>query len=145
MKKAFIIIVMLTITFCSGILFGVKLSSPSASGINESITTVQKSGKKITVSNWDTSGSTIRFTTSALGVGTAETTVPKTIIPEARSYIEDVNSINGMAGILVYDRSIDKFIGAEYMRRKENISFGGGGFVSLKGIIGTYVKAGSAF
>ncbi len=124
---------------------GAYFASPGKSSGFDRVKTTQKTGAAISVSDWDTKGDSFRFTTTALGTGSAVTEAPKTIIPEARAYIEDVNTVNILAGTLFYDRRLDPFLGAEYMRRMGNASFGGGALGSRGGVAGAWFKAGCAF
>ena len=128
-------------SFC----LGAFVASPGKGTGDNKITTVQKWGEKISVSNWNTSGSTIKFTTTAEGAGVSETIAPKTIVPEARAYIEDRNCMFVLGGTLVYDRKCDPFAGAEYLRRFGSAFAGGGAFISRGGIIGLYGKVGWMF
>ena len=106
------------------------------------VTTVQKSGAPITVSGWKTDGKSFSFTSYSKGAGVAETTAPKSIIPEAKAYMERVHQVNGFCGALVYDRRTDPFVGCEYLYRYLNFSAGGGMLVSSHGVFGVYGKAG---
>jgi len=146
MKRIAVIFIAMTMCACGGFALGIFFASPrETSGNLSAITTTQKEGAAVTVAGWNVSGDSIRFTTTAEGAGVSETVAPKTIIPEAKAYIERVHQINAVSGVLLYDRTSDPFAGGEYLYRYMNFSAGGGMLVSMHGVLGVYGKAGWMF
>lgn len=85
------------------------------------VTTIQKSGEKITHSNFKYSGDTIKFDTNAEGEGSASTEIPKANIPEAAAWNNKVHSVQ--FNLYLYD---GVKAGLSYWHRWGGIEAGGG-------------------
>lgn len=114
--------------FFAGILTGIFLSSAvyfySLKETDKQLKDVkvtQVSGEKIEHKGFSYKGSNITFGTEAKGKGEIFTEIPKTSIPEARSWMQNNNAV--MLELILTDRRI---YGLSYLRRWNNFSVGGG-------------------
>ena len=86
----------------------------------------QISGEKITHDNFDFGGSNITFKTESEGKGEIETSIPKSLIPEAYDWMNRVHSVTFSIG---YKSDNDKqsiYYGVMYGYRMGRITLGGG-------------------
>jgi hypothetical protein len=90
------------------------------------ITTNQISGEKISHDNWNFSGDSISFDTNAEGKGSAETVIPKLMIPEASAYLSRTNILSADVMILNISKSPKFIFSPAYLHRWNDFSFGGG-------------------
>lgn len=108
---------------------------PGPSGNTVSVT--QVSGDTIEHENLTTTGNSVTFTTTAAGAGVIHTEIPKTLIPEARYWMEKTNAVSLSSG---YDLARQQQITLMYWRRWGFLSAG----IGLQARIGDRVEPGVA-
>ncbi len=91
-----------------------------------SISVIQKSGSTIAHSSWDFKGPSISFSTDAEGRGSIDTTIPKTMIPEARAWMSKVHGLQFNFYYHYFDSRFNTVYGLSYWHRWGSVAIGGG-------------------
>ncbi len=95
--------------------------------INESlISTKHVAGAKILHHNWIQDKHRVSFITESFGKGKIETSFPKTIIPEAKSYIERIHCLQVTYSGIFVNNEYHHGASISFWRRFGKISVGGG-------------------
>ncbi|MBN1499980.1 MAG: hypothetical protein JW982_07490 [Spirochaetes bacterium] len=118
MKKIITVLITSIALFTTGVITGLFISKDKTIPV-KTIKTVQVSGEEIRNTDFVLSGNEIKFKTTASGVGVAETTIPKTLIPEVNNWQNKNNSVQ-----LGYYS--DYKFSAAYLRRFGSLSVGAG-------------------
>lgn len=121
--KILLTVVVLIFSTATGFFIGYSYAKPKP--IKRGIQTTQISGEKIRNLNFRNQGDSISFTTVADGKGVAQTTIEKTVIPEAKYWIKKTNCFQ----ISYYS---DYRIGTAYLKRFNSYSIGAGVVFPIK-------------
>ena len=89
-----------------------------------SIKVTQLSGEKITHDDYNFKGSSITFTTESEGKGKIKTEIPKTLIPEARSWMTKLDGIEASAILLYQNKLLTPYYNIGYWHRFGSICIG---------------------
>lgn len=101
----------------------------------ETVNIRQISGEPITHRDLRIGRDSVTFTTTAAGPGIIETDVQKTIIPEARYWMQRTSGISAVVG---YDLARQRHISFMYWRRWGSFALGAGGMAT----VGTRIEPG---
>lgn len=88
------------------------------------IKVTQLSGEKISHEDYNFKGSTITFTTESEGKGKIKTEIPKTLIPEARSWMTKLDGIEASAILLYQNKLLTPYYNIGYWHRFGSICIG---------------------
>ncbi|MBN2157906.1 MAG: hypothetical protein JW807_00820 [Spirochaetes bacterium] len=127
-KIIFISLVIGAVLGAAAVYFIPKLISKKSS---DSIRTTQISGEKISHRDYGFKGKSITFTTEAEGKGKIKTEIPKTLIPEARSWVQKVHGIEATVYLLYQDQFFTPYYHLGYWHRFGPVCIGTGIVFSL--------------
>ncbi len=130
------IIISFIVAFCLGLGTMYWYYRHASRIASNEVVTKQISGEKISHDRFNFRGESITYRTVAEGKGVAETKIPKTLIPEARSWMTKVNGIECSVAFQ-YDWSKKKFqplYGATYWHRFNSLALGAGIVASSESI-----------
>ena len=123
MKPVTKITVSFLVGFAAGlsILFFMDRTEPD---IIEKVKVRQISGEKINHKDFKMKRNSITFITESEGKGIIETEFPKTIIPEARAWLQRNNGIQLDYTVLYHDNQFHQIYGIGYLRRFRSFAAG---------------------